>query len=72
MSERKGILTPNQEKGVDKLIKLDGIAEILDGPAIKVADNKVIEKLKKKIPAKYLDDVYGMVDELLMALGVNP
>ena len=72
MSERKGILTRNQEKGIDDLIKLDGIAEMLDGTAIKLIDNKVIEKYKKKIPEKYMKDVYVMVDELLKAFGVNP
>jgi len=72
MSERKGILTPNQEKGVDELIVLDGFQERLDGLAIKIVDNQVIERLKKKIPEEYMDDVYGMIDELLGAFGIEP
>ena len=72
MSKRKGILTPNQEKGVDELIVLDGFQERLDGLAIKIVDNQVIERLKKKIPEEYMEDVYAMVDELLGAFGIEP
>lgn len=71
MEERKGILTPNQEKGVDELVELDGIAERLDGFAIQVVDNQIIERAKKKIPAEYLPSVYEIVDELLSALGIE-
>ena len=70
--ERKGILTPNQEKGADELIKLDGVAERLDGPAIKIADNQVIERLKKRIPVEYHEEIYGIVDELFKAFGIEP
>jgi hypothetical protein len=71
MEERKGILTPNQEKGLDELIQLDGIKERLDGPAIRIVDNQIIERAKKKIPAEYLPEVYNIVDELMGAFGVE-
>lgn len=72
METRKGVLTESQEQGADDLIKLDGIAERLDGPAIRLVDNQVIERLKNKIPEEYLEDVYGIVDELFKAFGVQP
>ena len=71
MEERKGVLTPNQEKGLDELIKLDGIKEKLDGPAIKLIDNQIVERAKKKIPEEYLEEVYTIVDELLKAFGIE-
>jgi len=72
MEERKGFLTPNQEKGVDELLKLDGIAEAMDGVIIKLADNQGLEKLKEKIPVDVLPIVYEVIDEILKALGVEP
>lgn len=71
MEERKGFFTPNQEKGIDELIELKGIAEKLDGLAIKLADNKGLEKLKSKVPGEYLPVIYEVVDEVLLALGVE-
>jgi hypothetical protein len=65
---RKGVLTPQQEEQLDSLIKLDGIMEALDGPAIKLADNKGIEALKSKIPEDYLPVVYEIVDAIFLAL----
>ncbi len=71
MEERKGVLTPNQEKGLDELIVLDGIKERLDGIAIQLADNQVVEMLKSKIPEEYLGIVYEIVDEIFASLGVE-
>jgi hypothetical protein len=71
MEERKGVLTPNQEKGLDELIVLDGIKERLDGMAIQLADNQVVEMLKSKIPEEYLGIVYEIVDEIFASLGVE-
>ena len=71
MEERKGFLTPNQEKGIDELVKLDGIAEALDGTAIKIADNQGLEQLKAKIPAEALPVVYEVIDEVLASLGIQ-
>jgi hypothetical protein len=66
--ERKGFLTPEQEKLLDKLIVLKGIAEALDGPAISLMDNVVVEKRKEKIPAEHLPLVYEIIDEIFDAL----
>lgn len=71
MEERKGFLTPNQEKGVDELIILDGIKEKLDGLAIKLVDNQGLERLKGQIPVEVLPIVYEVIDELLLSLGVE-
>ena len=62
--ERVGFLLPEQEKQLDDLIELKGIAEAVDGLAIKMADNKGLELLKAKIPAEYLPVIYEVVDEI--------
>ena len=71
MEERKGFLTPEQEKQLDELIELKGIAEALDGPAIKIADNVGLQKLKEKLLAEnpeILPMIYMIVDEIFAAL----
>ena len=69
---RKGFLTPEQEKGVDKLIVLKGVAEALDGPAISLVDNQVLDRAKVKIVEKFGEDVlpyvYTIIDEVLAVL----
>ncbi len=70
MSERKGFLTPEQEKQIDKLIELKGIYEAVDGIAIRMADNIGLEKLKAKIPPESLPVIYEVVDEILKSIGV--
>jgi len=66
--ERKGILTPEQEQQLDDLLDLNGVYEMLDGPAIRLADNQGIELLKQKLPEEYLPILYEIVDELFKAL----
>jgi len=71
MEERKGFLTPDQEKKLDKLIELKGIAEAMDGPAIKIADNVGLEKLKAKLESEspeIIPIIYQVVDEIFNAL----
>lgn len=72
---RKGFLLPEQEKLLDELIELKGIAEALDGTAIKIADNTGLQKLKEKIFAEkpeMLEMIYMVIDELFLALkGLN-
>lgn len=68
MEERKGFLTPDQEKQIDDLYKSNGIKEKLDGPAIKLTDNVLLEKLKAKIPEQYHSVIYDIVDTILDAL----
>jgi len=72
MDERKGVLTPNQEKGLDDLIELEGLAERFDGVIIKLVDNQVIERLKGKIPVEHHETVYAIIDEVFRALGIEP
>jgi len=38
--------------------------ETFDGPAIRIADNQIIERLKNKIPKEYHNDIYGIVDAI--------
>jgi len=71
MEERKGFLTPEQEKQLDDLIELKGIAEALDGAAIKLADNQGLERLKAKIPEDVLPVVYEVIDEIFKALSLT-
>lgn len=73
--ERKGFLTPAQEKQLDELIVLKGLAEAFDGPAIKIADNVGLQKLKEKITADnpdILPIIYQVVDEIMEALKTVP
>lgn len=70
--ERKGFLTPEQEKQLDELIKLEGIAEALDGPAISLVDNQGLERLKKQLVDRFGEEAlaitYQIIDTLLAAL----
>ena len=68
MDTRKGFLTPEQEKQLDELIEMKGIYETMDGTAIKLADNMVLEKLKVKIPEDVLPVVYEVIDEVFNSL----
>lgn len=72
MEERKGFLTPDQEKLLDELIVLKGVSEALDGPAIRIADNVGLQKLKDKLlveSPEVLELIYMVVDEIFTALG---
>jgi len=69
--ERKGFLTPEQEKQADLLIKAKGIAEALDGPAITLTDNQGLERLKTQLVEKYPDVlpiVYEIIDAIFAVL----
>ena len=70
--ERKGFLTPEQEKVLDGLLKFNNkIAESVDGLAIQLIDNQGLERLKAKIEALHpgaVALVYEVVDELFNAL----
>ena len=68
MEERKGFLTPEQEKLLDDLYKGSGLKERLDGPAIKLTDNIILEKIEAKIPQEYHQVIYEIVDRILNAL----
>ena len=68
MDTRKGFLTPEQENQLDDLIVLKGISEVMDGPAIRLVDNLLLEKLKAKIPAESLPVVYEVIDEIFNSL----
>jgi hypothetical protein len=71
MEERIGFLTPEQEKKLDQLIELKGISEALDGPAIKIADNVGLQKLKEKLLASQPDIlpiIFQIIDEIFAPL----
>lgn len=72
MSEdRRGFLTPEQEQKLDDLIVLKGIPEVIDGIAIRMADNTGLEKLKAKLLAEkpeLLPFIYEVIDEIFAAL----
>ena len=68
MEERKGFLTPEQEKQIDDLYKASGLVEKVDGAIIKLTDNFALEKLKAKIPQEYHEVIYEIVDTILNAL----
>jgi hypothetical protein len=73
MDERKGILTPAQEKILDELLKFNnGLAESMDGPAITLIDNQGIEILKDKLEEKYpgvsQEFLYPIIDALFAGL----
>ena len=69
--ERKGFFTPEQEKQLDEFIKLEGIYEAVDGPAIKLADNVILDKLKDKLSEKNPEltaTVLAIIDEVFANL----
>jgi hypothetical protein len=65
---RKGFLTPEQEKITDELIELNGIAEMLDGTAISLADNQGLERLKGTLVEKFGDEVLPSIYEIVDAI----
>ena len=69
MDERKGVLTPDQENILERVVVLKSKAgEIFDGPAIKIIDNQAIEALKSKLKPEQLAIVYQIVDVLFEGL----
>ena len=69
MEERKGVLTPEQEKILDELLKFNNkLVEAVDGKAIQLIDNVGLEKAKKEIPEEYLPFVYMIIDGLFDGL----
>jgi hypothetical protein len=69
---RKGFLTPEQEQKIDDLKEFSNrFAESLDGPAIRLADNQGLERLKPIINEKWPDVlpyIYEIVDGIMAAL----
>jgi hypothetical protein len=67
--ERKGVFTPEQEKTLDSFIKLSGAAEKVDGIAITLIDNQLIERLKasaeEKNPGVTEEFIYPIVDAVM-------
>lgn len=70
--DRKGFLTPEQEKQADDLKEWSNKAvEMLDGIAIRIGDNQVLERLKPKIIEKWPDalpTIYEIVDAIFEML----
>jgi hypothetical protein len=72
MEERKGFLTPEQEKILDNLIQFNNkLAEKVDGFAIRLIDDKGLERLKKEIEEKHpgaKEIIYQVVDTIFEVL----
>ena len=68
MEDRKGVMTPEQEKLLDELVELKGIAEALDGPAISLIDNQGIERLMEKANQETKEIIYQVVDMIFEGL----
>ena len=70
--DRKGFLTPDQERQLDDLKEWSSrAAEAVDGLAIKYADNLGLEKLKPKIEEKWpdsLETIYEIIDSIFEML----
>lgn len=71
MEERKGVLTPEQEKALEKFYKASGLVEKFDGAIIKLTDNIVLEKLKAKLPEEYHKIIYDIVDTIMEAIIID-
>lgn len=71
MAERKGFFTPEQEAKLDEFVKLEGIYETLDGTAIKLTDNILLDKIKQKLEEKnpeLVETIIGVIDEVFASL----
>ena len=67
VDDRLGFLTPDEEKKADTYLKLKGLWEAVDGPAIKIADNQGLQVLKVKFLADK-PDVIAIVYEVIDAI----
>jgi hypothetical protein len=68
---RKGFLTPEGEKVIERVVKLGKWGEKFDGIVIALVDNQVLERAKAKIVEKHpesLPVIYEIVDELVKVL----
>ena len=72
METRKGWLTRNQEKRIDKINKLKGLAELADGPVIRITDNILLEQFKAYTSEEAEQFIYKIIDELFRSLGIEP
>jgi len=73
MDERKGVLTKEQEKILDELLKFNNkIAESVDGLAISLIDNQLLERLQemaeKKFPGVSEEFIFPIVDAIVAGL----
>lgn len=68
METRKGILTEQQEKTLDELLKLKGIPEKIDGIVIRLVDNKGLHLLMKTLPDTVKELVWSIVDMIFEVL----
>ena len=71
MSERKGFITPEGEKTIDSWIFEDGLADSVDGIAIQLIDNQLLERTKEKIIEKMPESmpiVYEVVDAIIESI----
>jgi hypothetical protein len=55
-------LTRKVAQRLDNLIKLKGIAEVVDGPIIKIALDLFDETLGDNVPIEYRDDILALLE----------
>lgn len=63
-TERKGLLTKEQEKQLDDVIKLEGFLELVDLTLIKSIDNILIARFTEKMDDATLTLLHLGVDEI--------
>ena len=69
MSEqRKGAMTPAQEKILDKLVFKGGFKDVIDGPMISIIDNQGIDRVLRKASDEAKEIVYQTVDMIFEGL----
>lgn len=73
METRKGVMTPEQEKLLDRICEFKNrAAEAADGPIIQIGDNQGLERIKQKAEEKHPgiseEVIYPVVDGLFSVL----
>ncbi len=69
--ERKGFLTPDQEKKLHDILKLKGFLGVVDATVIKLLDNLLFEKLKAQLGEngpEILATLFMVIDEVFDAI----
>lgn len=66
--DRKGIFTTEQEELLDKLYANGGLIDKFDGAIIRLIDNSILERLKQKLPPKYIPVLYEVIDQIMESL----
>ena len=71
MESREGFFKPEQEKQIKELVDLGGVSGMMLGVAIKLVDNLLLHRLKRKYLAEKpeaLPIIYEFIDEVFEGL----